>query len=396
MSPKRFEALFEPRRLRDSTAPWRSSEGRLARQLHSLSAYAPMRQLRRYSTLPRRRRLIVAIARIAGAAIFVLAVSGVAAATAGYVARQVWPSLAAVERVDRVDRSAGLPKTRIGGKASRQPQVEAAPAQLPDQGTPPASSEFAAMPPRRTQTVAANHVSTATPTRQQPPETAPAPPNTVEPQSGPLDGIASGGFAIEPPPSVSPLRGPLPKPFLAEEPAPVKTVSESGGGVSVRADAVNQEAALLRQALAALRREHDARGALRLLDDYDRRFEHGALALEALSARAQALLQLGDHSRALDLLDRLPLAQHGNGGELRVTRGELRSLSGRCREALLDFDAVLGAPQGVGPAEVARALFGRASCRARRGDSAGAEEDRQRYLRDFPQGPAARRLLSQP
>lgn len=405
MSPKRFQEMFAPRRLRDSMAQSRSAEGRLARQLRSLSAYAQMRQLRRYSTLSRRRRLIVAVARIAVAAIIVLAVSGIAAATAGYVARQVWPSIAAVERVDRVDRSLGLPKTRIRGKALRQPQAKESPAQLLESKgdvpvaaarTPPASSEVAAMPPRRAQTVAANHVSTVAPARQRPLETDPATLKTVRPQAAPLGGIANGGFAMEPPPSVSPPSGPLPKPFLAEEPAPVKTAPESEGRVSVRADAVTQEAALLRRALAALRREHDARGALRLLDDYDWRFGHGALALEASSARAQALLQLGDNSHALDLLDRLPLSEHGNGGELRVTRGELRSLSGRCREALLDFDAVLGAPQGIAPSEVARALFGRASCRARGGDTAGAEEDRQRYLRDFPQGPAARRLLSQP
>jgi tetratricopeptide (TPR) repeat protein len=161
----------------------------------------------------------------------------------------------------------------------------------------------------------------------------------------------------------------------------------------VRTDGVTQEAGLLRQTLSALRRDHDAKRALALLDDYDRLFGQGALALEANSARAQALLQLGDKARALGFLDRLPLWQEGYSGELRVIRGELRSVSGRCRDALLDFDAVLRASNDHAPDEVARALFGRASCRARTGNLVGAEEDRQRYLKEFPQGPAARQLV---
>jgi len=152
----------------------------------------------------------------------------------------------------------------------------------------------------------------------------------------------------------------------------------------------------LRQVLTALRRDHDAKRALALLDDYDRRFGQGALALEAISARAQALLQLGDNARALELLDRLPLWQERHTGELRVIRGELRSLSGRWPDALSDFDDVLRVTAGNAPNEVARALFGRASCRARTGDLVGAEEDRQRYLKEFPQGPAARHLKSPP
>jgi tetratricopeptide (TPR) repeat protein len=164
----------------------------------------------------------------------------------------------------------------------------------------------------------------------------------------------------------------------------------------VRTDGVPQEAGLLRQALSALRRDHDAKRALALLDDYDRRFGQGALALEATSARAQALLKLGDNARALELLDRLPLWQERHTGELRVIRGELRSLSGRCPEALSDFDDVLRVTAGNAPKEVARALFGRASCRARTGDLVGAEADRQRYLKEFPQGPAASQLKPPP
>ena len=70
--------------------------------------------------------------------------------------------------------------------------------------------------------------------------------------------------------------------------------------------------------------------------------------------------------------------------------------SGRCQEALSDFDDVLRSSAGSAPSEAARALYGRASCRARTGDLAGAEQDRQRYLKEFPKGPAARQLTSPP
>lgn len=196
----------------------------------------------------------------------------------------------------------------------------------------------------------------------------------------------------------SPPHPPPPVPPLVAGPTPTQGAAGSDGRsfAHPRTDVVSQEAVLLRQALTALRRDHDARAALRVLDDYDRRFGQGSLAWEAASTRAQALLQIGDNARALELLDRLPLSHDRPSGELRVSRGELRSVAGRCREALLDFDAVLSASSGSDPNEVARALFGRASCRARLGDSAGAEADRQRYLSEYPHGPAAGRLLSGP
>jgi len=197
---------------------------------------------------------------------------------------------------------------------------------------------------------------------------------------------------IDPPPPLSPPSSP------ATSSAATTTSPDPGGPVSApaRKDGVVREAQLLGQALSALRRDHDANRAIALLDDYDRSFGRGVLALEATSARAQALLQLGDNARALGLLDRLPLWQQGYTGELRVIRGELRSLAGRCQEALLDFDPVLRASAGHARDEIARALFGRATCRARTGDLAGAEEDRQRYLKEFPQGPAAGHLSSPP
>ncbi len=358
-----------------------------------------MRQLRRYSTLSRRRRYVIAAARIALAAIIVLAVSGVAAAMAGYVARQVWSSPTTVERVQR---PAALSQEKARGKSSSPRPTEGSPPGLPEldvdvpvvaPSAPPTHPDLPTL--RSAQEVTSSHAGAVAPPPQRSPETKRVVDSLASPELFPSGRIVTGGFAITPPPANPPI-APLPMPLVADEPRLAKTALEPGSRISVRADTVTQEATLLRQALASLRRDHNSRGALRLLDDYDRRFGHGALALEATSARAQALLQLGDNSRALDLLDRMPLSQDRNTGELRVTRGELRSLSGRCRDALLDFDDVLRASPGSGPAEVARALFGRASCRARVGDADGAEQDRQRYLKEFPQGPAARRLSSRP
>jgi hypothetical protein len=68
MSPN----LFEPRRLRESPERPNSIEGRLARQLRILSVYTPTPQLRRYSTLPRRRRYILTTVRVVAVATIVL------------------------------------------------------------------------------------------------------------------------------------------------------------------------------------------------------------------------------------------------------------------------------------------------------------------------------------
>ena len=95
------------------------------------------------------------------------------------------------------------------------------------------------------------------------------------------------------------------------------------------------------------------------------------------------------------ILDRLPLDSDGRGRELHVTRGELRSLAGRCVEALPDFEVVLRSA-GARSDDRARALYGRASCRARTGDGVGAEQDRERYLKEFPEGPAIKQLRTHP
>ena len=380
MSPN----VFEPRRLRDSPERPSSVEGRLARQLRTLSVHAPMPQLRRYSTMPRRQRRILATVRVAAVAILVLAVSGVATATGTYVVRRIWPSPA--EEV--VSPSADHHSQQVRHPRRKEMPAEPTSARLPEPEvaalpatTSPATTsteDSALRPPRKLRPLAERLSGSPTARPHQSPERAsPMPAQTVEP-------------------AALPSLPPLPLPTRAALPGSPTLWPSVGGTSQARADVVTQEADLLRQVLSALRRDHDAKRALALLDDYDRHFGQGALAPEATSARAQALLQLGDNVHALELLDRLPLRQEGHTGELRLIRGELRSLSGRCRDALLDFDAVLAAPQGNAADKVARALFGRASCRTRTGDLLGAEQDRQRYLKEFPQGPAARQLLSAP
>ena len=374
MSPN----VFEPRRLRESPQGPSSVEGRLARQWRILSVYAPTPQLRRYSALPRRRRYLLTTVRIAALATVVLAVSGVATATAAYVVHRVWPVPATVETP---------PAVRQMPQARRPHPTESR------------AEPVGARPPAPEVGVAAVTSSTATASSAQP--ALPFPQSSRPGAAVHSDGVATHRQPAEAPPASAQSIEPAPWPALPFPTGTLPTGTTSPGPSGrttsqARTDGVTQEAGLLRQALSALRRDHDARRALALLDNYDWRFGQGALVLEATSARAQALLQLGDNARALELLDRLPLWQEKYTGELRVIRGELRSLSGRCQEALSDFDDVLHATAGNATSEVARALFGRASCRARTGDLAGAEQDRQRYLREFPKGPAARQLSSPP
>jgi TolA-binding protein len=81
-----------------------------------------------------------------------------------------------------------------------------------------------------------------------------------------------------------------------------------------------------------------------------------------------------------------------------VARAELREEKGRTSAAIHDFDLILSAPsQADGITE--RALFGRATCRAKSGDREGARGDFTQYLNAFPQGrfvQDARSALSAP
>jgi hypothetical protein len=155
--------------------------------------------------------------------------------------------------------------------------------------------------------------------------------------------------------------------------------------------AIAEEAALVSNALRQLRERGDAAGALSLLDERDRRFgAAGLLGEETRTTRVEALLRLGEHARALALLDGVALPPAGRGRALLATRAELRAEAGRCHEADADFDALLA--DGAAPADVAeRALYGRAACRARLGAADAARADLELYLQRFPAGRNAAR-----
>ena len=143
------------------------------------------------------------------------------------------------------------------------------------------------------------------------------------------------------------------------------------------------ESLALQHVLVKLRREHDASGALALLDQSQALFEHGALALEAQVARVDALLLLGRQTEALAILNQLPLTHLGRAGELRLQRAELRAHTD-CGLALADFDVLTR--QALAPALAERALYGRAGCELRVGDDSHAQSDLREYLTRFPSG----------
>jgi TolA-binding protein len=143
------------------------------------------------------------------------------------------------------------------------------------------------------------------------------------------------------------------------------------------------ESLALQAVLVKLRREHDAKGALALLDQSQPLFARGTLALEAQVARVDALLALGRQGEALTILNHLPLAHIGRGGELRLLRAELRAKDD-CGLALADFDELVRRP--LSPALAERALYGRAACEVRVGDSSNAQRDFRDYLTRFPHG----------
>jgi hypothetical protein len=134
-----------------------------------------------------------------------------------------------------------------------------------------------------------------------------------------------------------------------------------------------QESRLLARALDQLRTARDYPGALATLNEYDARFPSGLLRSEATLARLDALVALRRSSAALALLEGPEAIRGPRALELLVLRGELRAGAGRQHDAIADFDRVLA--QSAPAALARRALYGRASSRARIGDVAGAAAD---------------------
>jgi hypothetical protein len=125
---------------------------------------------------------------------------------------------------------------------------------------------------------------------------------------------------------------------------------------------------LLARAIEKLR--HDPRTALRLLDDLATHHPSHALDLERRQLRIDALVLLGDRKSALAELDALDLESTTRPTQLRILRGELRAATGRCPEALTDFDRVSGTD---------RADYGKAVC-------LGSPDALRAYLARHPNG----------
>jgi tetratricopeptide (TPR) repeat protein len=204
------------------------------------------------------------------------------------------------------------------------------------------------------------------------------------PASRPERRPASRAVSVSAEPVVAP-------PVIVEE---VAEENVPAARVAVRVAAPLAESNLLADAFHELRTEGDAPGALRALDDYDRRFPRGALRSEARTARAEALLAQDRRQEAFPLLAEISEGDAALTRDVRVTRGELYAEAGRCAEAVRDFERalVIADDDALG----GRALYGRASCRLRAGELPGARADLQRYLAlhaDGPSAPEARHAL---
>jgi hypothetical protein len=216
-----------------------------------------------------------------------------------------------------------------------------------------------------------------------------------------LNDAAISGVTLRPAPPAAPLLAPPPVEDapLAPSVGAARAGATSGAGPwppssrppsappappLAHAERETAEAALLASALRALRAERDPRAALTALDRRDREFPRGLLDREAALARVEALMALGQSGNALAILDRLRLSDRETDRRVSVLRAELRARGRRCADAIADFDAALG---GAGDDDVAaRALYGRALCRGRVGDAAGARHDLVDYLSRFPAG----------
>jgi len=274
--------------------------------------------------------------------------------------------------IGALDRQAPAP-------APRTAEVLAPEATLP-QEAPAARAELRERSPSRPASSHRRGAGGRAVTRSTPAIAAAAAPILTRPEQRPelgaVPGPAEAPAALGPALSASP---PLAATTAARTPAPPLPAT----GPALPA---SSEARLLADALAHLRADDDAKGALVLLDEHERRYPRGALGTEARVARAEALLSLGHRTEALRALDRVALERWPRGAELGVTRGELRVEAGRCSEAARDFTPCAEGSRACHAELQERALVGRAGCRAKLGDEAAARADLVTYLRAFPRG----------
>jgi TolA-binding protein len=124
------------------------------------------------------------------------------------------------------------------------------------------------------------------------PKNVPAAPSLAVP-------VISAPARVAPPSSGESAREPLASGSASENPA---------GSAPVREFGLGAEAELVDSANRALRRR-DARGALRILEGYARRFPGGQLTPEAELLRLQAFAMLGDFGR-VEVLGKRLLREH--------------------------------------------------------------------------------------
>jgi hypothetical protein len=186
--------------------------------------------------------------------------------------------------------------------------------------------------------------------------------------------------------SHAPAKAPRPPaPTPAPSAAPAPTAPAAPVATTAPPSALGGESLLLGRALAQLRHEGDPAGALATLDEYDARFPRGVMAFDGLAARVETLVALGRKQEAVSRLDAVPGRTLAKSPALRLLRGELRASVGRYDDAIADFDRQLGNGAAHGDLHE-RALHGRGSSRALAGDTRGAREDLELYLRLYPRG----------
>ena len=227
-------------------------------------------------------------------------------------------------------------------------------------------------------------------------EAAPAPVMIVAP---PPVALAAQPPAPAPvPPRKRVLLARAPK---AAEPAPVETEEQMHGRAhALERDGRHSEAAdlyaeLARRPgpraepalyeLARLRHRFLGRSdeALAALDEYQRRFPHGALSLEAALTAVEARVALGGGEPALRAMDDF-LGRFGSSErapDVRWLRASLLADRGECARAIPDLRALAAAGAHAGDA-----VFALASCARGSGDLPEARARLEEYLRRFPDG----------
>jgi hypothetical protein len=204
----------------------------------------------------------------------------------------------------------------------------------------------------------------------------PAAPPSALPAAAAPSPVASAPTAAPPERAPGGLRAPSAVTGGARAPSPSLRIAPPP------ASPIAAESAHLRIAMRRLRVEGDADGALAALGAYRARFPAGLLADEALVLEIDALVARARWSEALARLEGRGEALVERSDAARLLRAELRARAGRCAEALVDFTAALRRPGGHALHE--RALFGRAGCRIRTGDAAGARADLEHFVARFP------------